>query len=224
MLKNPSGKSVAIAVFLALGLLAGSSFAEPVRMFEDAPTAEEMGRILFDTPAQNGQDGHDMDAMGKTRSISFSKKKPSHQMQEDVAEKSVATGSAVSAGENDAVTVSMTDTGTRAIGLPIKFATNSSELLPESLPFLNEVGKMLSMSKHQKQKLIIEGHTDASGSEEYNLLLSYRRAKAVRNYLVENFNIAESRLKVNGKGESSPLEGTDPMDGINRRVQFYKAQ
>lgn len=193
-------------------MVSSISWAGSVKMFNTAPSAEQMGDILFSD--DSGQ--ANTHPMSRTRSITFSKKKPAAHMQQQATPKSMSTASTQSS--------STSSHEVKSIGLPIKFASNSAQIMQDAIPFLNEIGKMLTMKKHSDKKLLIEGHTDAAGSEEYNLLLSYRRAKAVRNYLVNNFHIDASRLKVSGKGESEPLEGSDPMDGINRRVQFYKAE
>lgn len=106
------------------------------------------------------------------------------------------------------------------MALPIQFASNSTEILSESKDYLDIVGQMLSMADHQSKRLMIEGHTDASGSAQYNQDLSKRRAKAVKSYLAKNHNIEHNRLLISGKGEQSPIDNTDPYDGSNRRVQF----
>jgi OOP family OmpA-OmpF porin len=66
----------------------------------------------------------------------------------------------------------------------------------------------------------IVGHTDAKGSEQYNQVLSERRAKAVRAYLASEFGVAPDQLQVMGEGESDPVAGADPYDADNRRVEF----
>ena len=68
--------------------------------------------------------------------------------------------------------------------------------------------------------MLIEGHTDAVGSELYNESLSQRRAQSVRRYLVTMHGIDASRLEAVGLGEHSPLPGHGPLAGENRRVQF----
>lgn len=177
---------------LALGFSI-NAYAGNVQMYSgQAPSAEEMGNILFAGDKQSAP-------KVKTRSISFGKK--------------------VSVEPVVAETEPQADT----IGLPIKFAYNSTTILPESRPFLDEIGKMLTLADFAEEKLVIEGHTDASGSKSYNHHLSERRAQSVRTYLVENYQIASNRLFVTGKGESTPLQGYSPYNGINRRVQFYKA-
>jgi len=68
---------------------------------------------------------------------------------------------------------------------------------------------------------VVEGHTDAVGSDTYNLTLSQRRAAAVKEYLVSVHGIDAARLKDVGYGLFRPIEGTDPLAAENRRVQFH---
>ena len=87
--------------------------------------------------------------------------------------------------------------------------------------FLKFIARIAELLKGEPQvKLQIEGHTDALGSDEYNLLLSQRRAQAVAASLVMH-GVAPARLVVLGKGEGEPLttNGNDPQ---NRRVQFVR--
>jgi outer membrane protein OmpA-like peptidoglycan-associated protein len=67
----------------------------------------------------------------------------------------------------------------------------------------------------------IDGHTDSVGSEEYNLALSDRRAKAVFDYLTSR-GVDPSRLKSQGFGESNPIAPNDTEAGRaqNRRVEI----
>lgn len=109
------------------------------------------------------------------------------------------------------------------VGLPIKFRFNSDKILSESMPFLDEVGKMLNLAEFSNEKLVIEGHTDAQGAKSYNYQLSQKRGDSVKNYLVSHFQISYDRLIVTGKGESEPLQGRNPLSSENRRVQFRKA-
>ncbi|WP_305046779.1 peptidoglycan-associated lipoprotein Pal [Geoalkalibacter sp.] len=70
-------------------------------------------------------------------------------------------------------------------------------------------------------KVLIEGHTDERGSDEYNLALGERRAQAVRNYLV-TLGIAAERLSVISYGEELPLDPASNEDAWakNRRAEF----
>ena len=71
-----------------------------------------------------------------------------------------------------------------------------------------------------EQKVVIEGHTDSVGAEEYNDELSQRRAQSVRRYLVATHGIEAARLEAVGFGKHQPLPGRSPLAGENRRVQF----
>lgn len=115
------------------------------------------------------------------------------------------------------------DTTTR-IGLPINFDFNSSTLNERSLSYVKQIGVMMNMEKMQHEKIMIIGHTDASGSETYNSSLSQMRAKAVKDYLVKNYQIAAERIDTTGKGEQEPLKGRNPLDPMNRRVEIFRIQ
>jgi outer membrane protein OmpA-like peptidoglycan-associated protein len=67
---------------------------------------------------------------------------------------------------------------------------------------------------------VVEGHTDAIGTDAYNIELSQRRAAAVKQYLVTVHGIEPERLKHIGFGKYRPIEGADPFAAENRRVQF----
>lgn len=178
------------AALLLMLMQGGDSFAGGVHMFtERAPSAQDMGRILFSRSSAPPM---------KMRSIHFNAAKASLPPPDQAA-------------------------AADAVGLPIQFAYNSAEILEPSVPFLHEVGKMMEMAEYSGEKLMVEGHTDASGSEDYNQHLSERRAAAVKNYLLAHYRISGDRLFINGRGESSPLPGSNPFDPGNRRVQFYKA-
>lgn len=66
----------------------------------------------------------------------------------------------------------------------------------------------------------VVGHTDASGSADYNRRLSVLRAEEVKRHLVGSCGIAADRLEAVGMGEQFPLAGTDPEADENRRVEF----
>jgi outer membrane protein OmpA-like peptidoglycan-associated protein len=108
------------------------------------------------------------------------------------------------------------------IGLPVEFAFNSAEILPENEPQLDAVAEGIKMTNGVS--VVVEGHTDAYGSGNYNERLSLSRADAVKKYLVHKHGISASQLVVRGMGESSPMNTADPFAPENRRVQFRAAQ
>jgi outer membrane protein OmpA-like peptidoglycan-associated protein len=109
-----------------------------------------------------------------------------------------------------------------SLSLPVPFSFDSAEILPAARAQLDAVAQGIKLLA-PGSIVIIEGHTDAAGSDAYNLELSRVRARAVRDYLVKNDGIDGARLKTVGYGKSHPLEDTDPHAAVNRRVQFRGA-
>jgi outer membrane protein OmpA-like peptidoglycan-associated protein len=108
---------------------------------------------------------------------------------------------------------------TAALSLPVQFNFDSADILPAARPQLDALAEGIRRLGEDK-RVVIEGHTDAAGSEAYNEQLSLRRAQAVKRYLVAVHHIDPARLKPMGLGKYAPLPGLDPMAGKNRRVQF----
>jgi outer membrane protein OmpA-like peptidoglycan-associated protein len=74
---------------------------------------------------------------------------------------------------------------------------------------------------HPRREVVIEGHTDATGPETYNLTLSQQRADAVRDFLAQN-GIEASRITARGHGEAYPVASNETEAGRqqNRRVEI----
>ena len=108
------------------------------------------------------------------------------------------------------------------VNLEIRFDVNSARLRPKSIPLLDELAKALKDPRLLTNSYFINGHTDSDGSDEYNLKLSLERADSVRQYLVQNHNIDDGRLRVMGYGEGLPLNAnrTRAEKQINRRVEI----
>lgn len=101
----------------------------------------------------------------------------------------------------------------------INFDFDKSDIKPEFVPVLDEAVKILK--ENSDIKVIIEGHTDWTGTEKYNLGLSERRAASVCNYLVEK-GISQNILEPIGYGEDNPIADNHTPEGrsMNRRVVF----
>lgn len=99
------------------------------------------------------------------------------------------------------------------------FAVNSSSLLAGSYDELNRVANVLK--QYPETNIQIAGHTDSSGSEDYNQRLSERRAESVKNALVGT-GVNPSRLTTVGYGESKPIASNNTEAGRqqNRRVEI----
>jgi outer membrane protein OmpA-like peptidoglycan-associated protein len=104
--------------------------------------------------------------------------------------------------------------------LEIYFDYNSATISPEAVPQLNELGMALRNAQLQNAVILLSGHTDARGSDEYNQKLSERRAEAVRSYLKEKFGVPVENLTTAGYGEKQLKNGNDPFAAENRRVQI----
>jgi outer membrane protein OmpA-like peptidoglycan-associated protein len=101
----------------------------------------------------------------------------------------------------------------------VLFAVNNADLNPaakESLATLTGV-----LNKYPDTYVRVEGHTDNTGADEYNLTLSEKRAKEVTNYLALQ-GVKTDRIKTAWYGESQPQSDNDTESGkaLNRRVEF----
>jgi outer membrane protein OmpA-like peptidoglycan-associated protein len=101
----------------------------------------------------------------------------------------------------------------------VHFDFNKSTIRPDAQPILDEAANILK--RQQDIHVSVEGHTDAIGSDAYNLKLSDRRAAAVKTYLVDH-GVAASRLASAGFGKRRPVASNDTEDGRaqNRRVEL----
>jgi outer membrane protein OmpA-like peptidoglycan-associated protein len=106
-----------------------------------------------------------------------------------------------------------------SIDLYINFEFDSDQLTGEGQMTLKRLGVALKDPKLSNYRFKIAGHTDATGSIEYNQNLSERRAAVVRAVLLNQFGIAPNRIESVGYGKMQLLDASKPNDGINRRVQ-----
>ena len=104
----------------------------------------------------------------------------------------------------------------------INFKFDSARIEPSSETILEQA--VVALKNSSSVAVRIEGHTDSVGSDAYNLLLSQRRAQAVRQYLIEH-RIDAARLSTEGKGERMPVAPNETAAGRyqNRRVEFHVA-
>ena len=111
-------------------------------------------------------------------------------------------------------------TNTRSIDLNIEFKINSAKLSKASSQQLNALGNALNDRRFTNSKIIVAGHTDASGSANFNKRLSHERAKAVAHYLQKNFEISSDKLSIVGFGATRLKNILQPKAPINRRVEI----
>jgi outer membrane protein OmpA-like peptidoglycan-associated protein len=106
-----------------------------------------------------------------------------------------------------------------SVSLYVNFSYNSADLTSDARITIDRLGYALADDRLRSFAFMIEGHTDAKGSDQYNQALSERRAEAVRRYLAEQFGIEPGRLSARGFGRLRLLDPAHPEDGANRRVQ-----
>lgn len=104
----------------------------------------------------------------------------------------------------------------RLIGL--SFASGKYVIEPEFFSLLSKVQR--AIRKFSNVSITIEGHTDSVGDERYNENLSYERALAVKQYLIANMGLDESRITAVGYGENRPIASNETQAGRaqNRRI------
>jgi outer membrane protein OmpA-like peptidoglycan-associated protein len=100
----------------------------------------------------------------------------------------------------------------------IQFALNSAELSPTSKTNLTDLAETLK--KYDDTNVLIEGHTDVTGTREYNMVLSDKRAESVADYL-EGLGVAKKRVTTAGYGPDQPVADNESDLGRqqNRRVE-----
>ena len=104
----------------------------------------------------------------------------------------------------------------------ITFDTGSDVIKPLSYGVLKEIATVLKDNPTVRVKII--GHTDSDGDDQSNLVLSQKRAVAVKNALSKEFAIDAARMETDGKGEKEPSSPNTTAEGKanNRRVEFIK--
>jgi outer membrane protein OmpA-like peptidoglycan-associated protein len=113
--------------------------------------------------------------------------------------------------------------GDKPIGVPggALYEYNSYELRPEAVDQLRKLGELIK--RNPKAAFSIEGHTDSTGTPEYNQVLSERRAESVKLWLVQFMGIAPERIQTRGFGATKlivPADRSVDEQQPNRRVEI----
>jgi outer membrane protein OmpA-like peptidoglycan-associated protein len=107
-----------------------------------------------------------------------------------------------------------------SIDLEVTFALNSASLAPTAIQTLRKVGAALKSEELADTSFLIAGHTDARGTPDYNQKLSEERARTVKSFLSENFQVSLERLLAVGYGQEQLKNPNDPLADENRRVKI----
>ena len=105
------------------------------------------------------------------------------------------------------------------------FNTNSSYLTDNAKQELSKLVKVLKSGEHRGANIRVDGHTDATGTEEYNQWLSEKRAVSVETFLIDA-GISSARISTAGLGQSDPVADNKTAEGRqkNRRVEVVILQ
>jgi outer membrane protein OmpA-like peptidoglycan-associated protein len=100
----------------------------------------------------------------------------------------------------------------------IQFPVGQSIIMPDNYGLLSKVQR--AIRTFGEPDVVIEGHTDTTGSDEINEHLSQQRAESVRKYLVANQTLPEEKIVAVGYGSKRPLASNETKEGraINRRI------
>lgn len=100
----------------------------------------------------------------------------------------------------------------------VTFERGSANLTDQSKLFLDRVGTALKNRKDSFVNVVVEGHTDATGSKDGNRTLSKKRAESVKAYLSANYGI--SNVETVGRASDMLKDKANPAAAINRRIEF----
>ena len=105
------------------------------------------------------------------------------------------------------------------INLDIQFDVDTPIVQPASYQTLGRIADALVHSSMQPYGVLIVGHTESNGRRENNVILSQRRADAIRDMLVNTFKIATKRVQSVGLGEEQFIDQARPTSPVNNQIQ-----
>jgi outer membrane protein OmpA-like peptidoglycan-associated protein len=195
-----------VALATAALALAAAASAQ-VKSFDKPPTLEELRKSLAAPQPAAAAAPADTGAAPRARGIVWNAAP---------AKADSAAGGSPSA--QTAAAAAAAPAEQPAVALPINFAPGSSQLVGQSMSFIEPIAML--MKAEPTLRMAVEGHTDATGSADRNLMLSWDRAMTVFKVLVERYGIEPQRLQPVGKGSTELVDTANPGSAANRRVQF----
>lgn len=200
------------AAFAAAALAAAGLFLMPAADGA-AQTAEELVEQLK-TPERPP-------SRGLTRSLAPTQEDASTARQRSLVESLRGRATrAITVEERAEIANVAKDNELPSVDLEVFFAFDSDAVTSTAIPKLVSLGQALSDDALKGQTFLIAGHTDASGSADYNQGLSERRAESVKGFLLETFELEPESLIAVGFGEEQLKFPQDPFADENRRVQI----
>lgn len=216
---------IAIVASGAMLLLGAPVFAQTMRVFDDAPSVEQLRNILA-PDAGIGRPRSIVimrsDAAAAPTLVQHASTRMEPAPRTDVASEGLPSqhaAASVSVPQMPPSRAPRHGADAGVVAFHINFAFDSAALPASAQDMIGRMAEFLKESPDVNIR--IEGHTDAAGAPGYNMSLSQRRALSVAEYLVAQ-GIDPARMLPVGKGMAEPMT-PDPFDGANRRVQFVRA-
>lgn len=108
-----------------------------------------------------------------------------------------------------------------SVALPVNFEFGSAALTAQGQSILKVTAQALNAPELVSQVFLVEGHTDAVGGDQANLVLSQQRADAARSFLIAQ-GVNGGRLTAIGYGKTRLIGGVAATDARQRRVEFVR--
>ncbi len=108
------------------------------------------------------------------------------------------------------------------LDMQVTFEKGSAELTEQARINAEQFARAMVAPSMINRHFVIEGHTDAVGTREFNLKLSQARAESVAEFLKAQ-GVSSDRLEAKGYGFDKPLPNRSPRAAVNRRVEFVPA-
>lgn len=189
-----------LSAIIAAAIAVTNASADERKFISSAPTTDEYVSYLFQQEAP---------AQIKTRGI------PTRGI------KMTGSAAATAPSAQPVATPKATPKPT-VLAAPVNFALDSAAVPAEFEEYLVNLAEAMKRPEAEGKLLIVSGHTDSQGSDNYNLELSVRRADAIESFLLSR-GVAKAQLISLGKGESELVEGHETDHALNRRVEFKVA-
>jgi len=111
-------------------------------------------------------------------------------------------------------------TGLASFATPVEFDLGTPIIQPDSYQAIGQIADALVHAPLLPYTFLIVGHIESTGRREANVILSQRRADAVRDVLINTFKISAKRIQAIGLGEEQLLDPAHPSDAANAQLEI----
>lgn len=203
-MRHTISKASGLSAWLALGILIATPAAFAAEQGKPAPTPAELMEALRSKT---------------TRAVGVPLSKEEVERRALIAKLKAKATRGLSMPERQVLAKAVSDQP--KVDIEVFFDFDSDKISSEAEPALKSLGEAL---RNASSDFLVAGHTDAKGKPTYNQDLSQRRAVAIRDYLVSNYEIPADRLMAVGYGRELLKNKDEPLAAENRRVQIVNME